>query len=224
MKPVYAIPLTAVVTVVVGQNFNSGSFSGTATFTISGSAVTVGGTNAATFVVGSSTITVGGASSTASSSDAAVSAASDDSSSDSDADSDGTSSAQAEDEDDDSDAAAATSSTGNSIIDGFISTYSGGLLTLPLSSATITLGSFTLAPSAGFGAFPFNATTTRTVTPSVSGADSTGSDSGEATATPSGPSTSLGIITDVPTATSTGTAKSLSTVLIFLGAAITYLL
>ncbi|KAI0551547.1 hypothetical protein F4679DRAFT_538320 [Xylaria curta] len=220
MKPVYAIPLTAVATVVVAQNFNSGSFSGTATFTVSGSTVTVGGTNAATFVVGSSTITVGGASSTASSSDSTVSAASDSSDSD-----DGTSSAEDDEDtsDDDSDADA-TSGTGNSVIDGFISTYSGGVLTLPLSSATITLGSFTLAPSAGFGAaFPFNATVTRTVTPSSNGADSTGSDSGEATATPSGPSSSLGIITAVPTASS-GSAKSFSTVLMFLGAALTYLL
>lgn len=62
----------------LAQNFNSGSFTGTATLTISGSTVTVGGTNAATFVVGSSTITVGGASSTSSSDDASATASSDD--------------------------------------------------------------------------------------------------------------------------------------------------
>ncbi|KAJ3568585.1 hypothetical protein NPX13_g6369 [Xylaria arbuscula] len=94
----------------LAQNFNSGSFTGTATLTISGSTVTVGGTNAATFVVGSNTITVGGASSTSSADDASVTASSDDDSDD-DSSYDTSSDTSEDGVDDSNDSSSSSSST-----------------------------------------------------------------------------------------------------------------
>ncbi|KAI0466724.1 hypothetical protein F4859DRAFT_289286 [Xylaria cf. heliscus] len=214
MKPVYAIPFTVVITTAMGQSFDGSAFSALADG------------DAATFTVGSRAITIGGDdSSTSSADDATVTAAAgpgdfdgDDEDDDSDED---TSSAEAEDDDDFFDQAVSTGGTGNSAFDGFTSSYSGSPITLGYGSSTITLGSL---PSAGFG-WSYNATATKSVTTTESnGASSTGDDSsGSATATPSGPSTSLGIITDTPRASSTGAVKSVSTVLVLLSAAIAYL-
>ncbi|KAH8158849.1 hypothetical protein CIB48_g9406 [Xylaria polymorpha] len=187
MKVVYAIPFAAVAITVVGQNFNSGSFTGAETSTVGSSA---DGNN-------------GG----------------DDSG-------DGTLSTESDDDktsvDDDSNAATATAAG----FDGFTSGYSGSPITVALGSSTVTLGSYPYSPSAGFGGWSYNATATKSASSTDgNGADSTGNDSsGSATATPYGPTTSLGIEPSATKSSSTGNVKSASAVLALIGAAISYVL
>ncbi|KAI0535103.1 hypothetical protein GGR58DRAFT_25779 [Xylaria digitata] len=186
MKAPCALPLVAA-TGALAQNFNSGSFTGTATVTISGSTYTVGGTNAATFTIGSSTVTVGGTS-TDSSTDAAVTTAASD---------DGTSSDEEASDDSSSSAAASSSSgSGNNNFDSLTSGYTGSPITVEFGSSTITLGSYA---SGGFSNSANATATFRSSSTADSGSDAGTTDgSGSATATPSGPTTSLPIATTPP--------------------------
>ncbi|RWA14710.1 hypothetical protein EKO27_g399 [Xylaria grammica] len=220
MKAPFALPFVAA-TGALAQNFNSGSFTGTATLTISGSTVTVGGTNVATFTVGSSTITVGGTSST-SSDDATATT-----SSDSD---DGTSSSESDEDagDNNSSSSAAASSasssgSGNNNFDSLTSGYTGSPITVEFGSSTITLGSY------ASGGFSNSANATATTGSSTAGVSGGGSDagstdgSGSATATPSGPTTSLAIATTPPNS-GANTVQAATGVLALIGLALAFIM
>ncbi|KAI1826042.1 hypothetical protein F4861DRAFT_498844 [Xylaria intraflava] len=213
--------------VTLAQNFNSG----TQTITVSGSTITVGGTNAATITVGSNTITVGGATTTSddaadSTADADADADSGDSADDADADADD----NEDGEEDDADTTAAPDSDGATI-----SGYTHTPTTLTYGSSKIVLGpsaaeadSNSAAAASVTVSYAGNATMTTHApeAPSSEGDNGGASPTVPATATPQGPTSSLDAAPTDASPPHSGAAiiRSAGGLLALMGAGLAYIL
>ncbi|KAI1439148.1 hypothetical protein GGR50DRAFT_3545 [Xylaria sp. CBS 124048] len=230
MRLRHVFPLLAA-SAAVAQNLGSG----TQTITVSGSAITVGGTNAATITVGSNTFTVNAASST-SGDDASATADADDAVSTDDGTDDADDADDADDTADDGEDEDGDTTEGD---DGAtISGYTHTPTTLTYGSSKIVLGpsagadAATSGISAGFSnSANFTGSVPITKGPGFGGnnpsaSKPSGSISVSATATPQGPTTTVEAApTDAPHSHSgAAVLKSAGSLMALVGAGLAYLL